>query len=1254
MGRGTGQCKSKAGALEDGDPGGTPGAGKTRRSNKRKWRKSKGYSLSASLESDLHRHDGDSLVTRGTPKNGPVLMSYSVTDLENKRSCTDRQDSFHLPTPPPPRDLVSEERCRNEWEEEDKKTAAIAEPEEELSCYSTPLKTPFSAPPSPPPIKITTHADVVIVPAPSLYLARSLTPPEPDSCSVDSFASIEVVSEVELTASTPILEGDKPSVTFLEPEELVSGSEVRFSSLNSDCSDVEPPVSHPVLEEDKPSVTFLEPEDSASKDKRMCGLQSGSGLQEAAQISPCQKRASVVISNRCSVPIPTNISNILASGLAPVAFLDLPLDVSDVNEEEEEVDLNIVQPPLIFSERPSPADFLQINSSKPSRIVSFSHELNADETPGLIKEADSCEGTTTEGRLATDAATPQPSSPLARESGADCGEHEDGRTHEIAQESRGESELRATISSSSIWPDDKAAPAASCRDDGGGTPSTADEEDMRAEPVVDNRTETEMEEEALRYMTVKQLRQMFLSNAAPPDIPHRGVAGSAPSVAAPAAKPAQSPPQATAAGTELKAAQEASKSGDSEPKVEVLPSPLGGENPGEKQSERPGSAITCQDRDASKELLNWEMEDAGSHQFNAESEQWEIGYECNNVEEAGEGNESRTGNVRENTEASRGEVWGVRIMDNYDRGSEEGEYVVAKDATSRGEVEALAGGEPEEQEGTDKSCEGSEGQSIGMQEEVDPGSYASMEEYHPEEESSVAPEAPKNEVLEGKCLEPYMERATEDKNSILPNSSDDGISSVKNSDLDQIRKLGGDDEELGEAVAPGTSRRTHVSFSLELVSHQEVEAQKSPDNFSSPSSEDDPPDSLTEKTPKLEMMPDQSNEFEEADAATLSDISPISDFAALPELPVEEEWASLAQEASACLGGRGLQEWGAVMAQGGRLTAYANEDEERTIMDDHTDVSFSLPTDPVKPSLDHHSYKEDMTDSCVDLTSPTPSQSTSTDSGRSWQQYALAQSGYTARLPPQGCSGSSEDEGAELEDSGEECYDSLEDLKRGVGLRRLPAVPPVLAVATPRTRELTRSQTFSSSPPVRGSSGRRKLPQVPPRAVSVTGREEQVEGREEPRSRRAVSVGRELPLVPGGRKSRFEGTRFEDKSRSPETSLDSGCHSFQSYGEETSVDPPSPEGTLLPRRNASNFLWVDFQEEKPAVVRRPKNHDRLVQAKKAQNRHSAPPGSLEPSLPAPVPSKKLSQGSRGRPQNLWPSKRSQSAQGSGPGTPVGE
>ena len=57
-----------------------------------------------------------------------------------------------------------------------------------------------------------------------------------------------------------------------------------------------------------------------------------------------------------------------------------------------------------------------------------------------------------------------------------------------------------------------------------------------------------------------------------------------------------------------------------------------------------------------------------------------------------------------------------------------------------------------------------------------------------------------------------------------------------------------------------------------------------------------------------------------------------------------------------------------------------------------------------------------------------------------------------------------------------------------------------------------------------------------------------------------------------------------------------------SFGEETSVDPPASTSCLLPKRNSSNFLWVDFKESEKAasVVRRPKNHDRLSSSRKRE------------------------------------------------------
>ena len=62
-------------------------------------------------------------------------------------------------------------------------------------------------------------------------------------------------------------------------------------------------------------------------------------------------------------------------------------------------------------------------------------------------------------------------------------------------------------------------------------------------------------------------------------------------------------------------------------------------------------------------------------------------------------------------------------------------------------------------------------------------------------------------------------------------------------------------------------------------------------------------------------------------------------------------------------------------------------------------------------------------------------------------------------------------------------------------------------------------------------------------------------------------------------------------------SYDQHLSSYDAFiGEETSVDPPSSQSSssaLLPKRNASNFLWVDFKETGVGgVQRRPKNHDR--------------------------------------------------------------
>ena len=125
------------------------------------------------------------------------------------------------------------------------------------------------------------------------------------------------------------------------------------------------------------------------------------------------------------------------------------------------------------------------------------------------------------------------------------------------------------------------------------------------------------------------------------------------------------------------------------------------------------------------------------------------------------------------------------------------------------------------------------------------------------------------------------------------------------------------------------------------------------------------------------------------------------------------------------------------------------------------------------------------------------------------------------------------------------------------------------------------------------------------------------------RGERGESVGREINLL------RNHPGYFYSADLRKHEDTDSGYPSYDTYGEETSVDSPSTGGLglglgLLPKRNSSNFLWVDFNESlnDKSVMRRPKNHDRLVQARKNHNRHSAPPGSLEDAKI--LPSKKLS------------------------------
>ena len=206
----------------------------------------------------------------------------------------------------------------------------------------------------------------------------------------------------------------------------------------------------------------------------------------------------------------------------------------------------------------------------------------------------------------------------------------------------------------------------------------------------------------------------------------------------------------------------------------------------------------------------------------------------------------------------------------------------------------------------------------------------------------------------------------------------------------------------------------------------------------------------------------------------------------------------------------------------------------------------------------------------------------------------------------------------------------MEDLRRGAGLRKLPPTPTrvnhdlqkrmfsvheqngdsledVSSLADePRSlntdsvcrarKQLPRSHTFNipAMGVTGGSERRRKLPQIPP--ASYSSREHEEDGEQE--GKRSIFDSGFIFL------SGEAPASISDHSSVDTHDRDSGCASIEC--EETSVDGP----VLLPKRNKSNFLWVDFDPKEKSVTRRPKNHDRLVQAKKKQHRHSAPPGSL--------------------------------------------
>ena len=77
-----GQCKSKLGALEEtgqnSDSHNVTGGKAKKSAKQRKWRRRKGYSLSASLEGDLNCHTEPRSLCEREATDGPVLVSYNV------------------------------------------------------------------------------------------------------------------------------------------------------------------------------------------------------------------------------------------------------------------------------------------------------------------------------------------------------------------------------------------------------------------------------------------------------------------------------------------------------------------------------------------------------------------------------------------------------------------------------------------------------------------------------------------------------------------------------------------------------------------------------------------------------------------------------------------------------------------------------------------------------------------------------------------------------------------------------------------------------------------------------------------------------------------------------------------------------------------------------------------------------------------------------------------------------------------------
>ena len=187
-----GQCKSKIAVLDDSDHRNIQesGGGLKAKKTKRKWRKSKGYSLSASLEGELNCDTDTHSLSKGTPKNGPVLVAYNVKNDENKKFNPGRRNSYHPASPPnefaieETSDITCENVTRMYNEDPIQLSQAqppIAEPESDLSNYSSPVKTAeinkqFTMTAEPyittaiNPKKSKAESDVIIVPKPTICL----------------------------------------------------------------------------------------------------------------------------------------------------------------------------------------------------------------------------------------------------------------------------------------------------------------------------------------------------------------------------------------------------------------------------------------------------------------------------------------------------------------------------------------------------------------------------------------------------------------------------------------------------------------------------------------------------------------------------------------------------------------------------------------------------------------------------------------------------------------------------------------------------------------------------------------------------------------------------------------------------------------------------------------------------------------------------------------------------------------------------